>query len=536
MSAVEGGAQGIDLGAADRFADELLDLYGDRAEEELEAILARLSTQALAALAYDWTWWARSKQLPPDGDWLSWGFLGARGFGKTISIAHFINFEVEAGRAPTVGLAATKETRTVEVQVNSLIEYAPPWFKPVFYQSRGGGTLVWPNGAKALVCTPEVPSGIEGDNYYIFWMCELQSWPEATMDVAFRNVWLSTRKGASRVVWDATPEAGHPLLLQLMAQAEQHPETHRILLGLDVRENRGNLGKGHIENLEALMGGTAEGDKKLRGIMPTGKDEATAQQAWIDQYRAPAPARFARRVLALDPASTARQGSDDTGLMEGGLLHDGRVCVLGDHTRKYPQASWGREALRLYVAGGCDLILAETNKGGDMVVQNLRAEAILAESWLGSRLSIVVVKEDWIPQRVPGVVFVREIYSSHTKTERALPMGTPYQKGRMFHAAGVDLSKAEKQLTTWVAVRGKRNRSPNQLDALTMLAIELLGLDSAGVDMKSGFVGLGAMTAKLATVTNTQSPAPGMGGAIAVGARAFVGPQHLNDRVTGNRL
>ena len=51
--------------------------------EELEARIAEASVVELAALWYDWRAWARPKQLPPAGAWRWWGFLGARGMGKT---------------------------------------------------------------------------------------------------------------------------------------------------------------------------------------------------------------------------------------------------------------------------------------------------------------------------------------------------------------------------------------------------------------------------------------------------------------------
>jgi phage terminase large subunit-like protein len=34
---------------------------------------------------WDWTLWARPKQLAPEGDWRVWLILAGRGFGKTRS-------------------------------------------------------------------------------------------------------------------------------------------------------------------------------------------------------------------------------------------------------------------------------------------------------------------------------------------------------------------------------------------------------------------------------------------------------------------
>ena len=45
-------------------------------------LLDRLTTAQLRRLRYDWSFWAREKQLPPPGDWRVWLLLAGRGFGK----------------------------------------------------------------------------------------------------------------------------------------------------------------------------------------------------------------------------------------------------------------------------------------------------------------------------------------------------------------------------------------------------------------------------------------------------------------------
>ena len=52
-------------------------------EEEQQEYLAALSPEMMAALKYQWNWWARPNQLEPEGDWTTWLILAGRGFGKT---------------------------------------------------------------------------------------------------------------------------------------------------------------------------------------------------------------------------------------------------------------------------------------------------------------------------------------------------------------------------------------------------------------------------------------------------------------------
>jgi phage terminase large subunit-like protein len=59
-------------------------------------VLAGLTAGELAALEYEWRFWARSDQLPPPGDWRVWLYCAARGAGKSRAAAEFIRNEVES--------------------------------------------------------------------------------------------------------------------------------------------------------------------------------------------------------------------------------------------------------------------------------------------------------------------------------------------------------------------------------------------------------------------------------------------------------
>ncbi|MGH7490004.1 MAG: ATP-binding protein, partial [bacterium] len=45
-----------------------------------------------------WQFWARDEQLPPDGDWRVWLFMGGRGSGKTRAGAEWVLEGVREGR------------------------------------------------------------------------------------------------------------------------------------------------------------------------------------------------------------------------------------------------------------------------------------------------------------------------------------------------------------------------------------------------------------------------------------------------------
>ena len=59
--------------------------------------LSGLSDVELARLEYLWALWARTEQVPPEGEWRFWLFRGGRGGGKTRAGAEGVRAGVERG-------------------------------------------------------------------------------------------------------------------------------------------------------------------------------------------------------------------------------------------------------------------------------------------------------------------------------------------------------------------------------------------------------------------------------------------------------
>lgn len=475
--------------AASEFVEQFRSLGPEVAPRVILAAWDSLPVVEQAAIAADWSYWARPKQLAPDGAWRTWGFLTGRGFGKTIAISNYVNAEVEAGRASLVGLAAQDEDSSIAVQVlgpSGLIATSPPWFRPQWEAS--ALQLVWPNGARAYVRTPEVPGKIRGLEYHLSWISELQSWPKSTMQEAFDNFFLSTRLGYGRIVWDATSKRRHPLLKDLLARHEAASRTHVVVRGT-THENAVNLGDGYVAEMERKFGGTLRGREELLGEMLDDSENALVKQAWIDGARRPLPKSLARRVVSIDPAVTARKGSDQTGIIEAGVDEAGHGYVIGNATGKYDPAKWVETALDWYVDHGCDLLIAETNKGGQLVTETLR---VLARA---RGLEVLVVGKDERPLRVAGKVFVKEVYARGAKEERAEPVAMAYERRRVSHVVGADLASLEDTLTTWEPAPNAD--SPGDLDALVHAIVELLDLSKNTPDPIEGFRGIQAVAARI---------------------------------------
>jgi phage terminase large subunit-like protein len=473
----------------DGWLAELARLGPEKARQALEEFFAESTVVELAALDADWPSWARPKQMPPAGQWRSWGFITGRGYGKTLSVSKHVNEEVLSGRAMLICLLAQDEQSAIDLMVlgpSGLIATAAPLSKPRWEAS--SLQLVWPNGARAYVRTPEVPGKIRGLEYHLGWACEIQSWPTATRDEAWSNLLLSVRLGYARVVWDCTPKRGHPILKELLKRAEDEPGKHYVVRG-STYENAGNLGDGYVEDLEARYAGTTQGREELGGEMLDDEAGTTVTQTVIDRYRLPMPPRLVRRIVSIDPSTTS--GSDTTGILDLGLGPDGQAYVIADQTGKHDVRLWGQIALDLYLTGKCDCMVVETNYGNDLLAQNLRAE-------VGDRgVSVIVLpKGAQPPPHNPKIVYVREVFvKGASKTERAKPVGTAYERGRISHVTGANLTSLEETLTSWVAKPGAK--SPGDLDALVHGLVELLSLTEDRPDPRTAFTGIVAASQAL---------------------------------------
>jgi phage terminase large subunit-like protein len=451
---------------ARRIADRFAALGAGEAHEALDSALAGLSVVDLALLLRVWPFWARPKQIIPQGSWKTVTLCTGIGWGKTRTLSEFVTGEVVAGRAKRVALCAQNEDKTFDVMVDGqsgLIAVSPWWCKARFE----GGRVVWANGAEAALYTPEVPGAMRGPEHDLIWLSEIVAWPKATRDEALANILRRARLGYGKVCIDTSPTDRHPLIRKLLDRAARDPERHLLIRG-EMKENIDNLTKGYVEGQYAEYAGTRQGDAELLGIFRDDAEDAMFRQAWIDAARRDAPAKYTRRVIALDPAISERRGTDMSGIIEAGLGPDGQAYVIADDTGRHQWEVWGARVLDRYVAGECDCIVAERNAGGSAIVANLRAVG-------RERGLTVTVVEAAAPTRyVQGTVYVKETFSRTSKQNRADPVATSYQKGRVSHVKGAALEELETELATWVPDAGMR--SPNRLDALVFACWELLAL------------------------------------------------------------
>jgi phage terminase large subunit-like protein len=289
-------------------------------DDARRAVLHDLTGEELAALEYEWKFWARPDQLPPEGDWRTWLYCAARAVGKTRALAEYIRNEVEAGRHRSiaiVGPTADAIRRDMIEGSSGLLAIAPPWCKPEYEPSVR--RVVWPNKAVAYLLSSEEPDRLRGLNVDLAWCDELSSWSnqQATWDTLQTALRIPGPKGdAPRVVISTTPKANQPLLKSLIAA----PST--VVTRARTMDNAANLDASTLAYLKDKYGGTRLGRQELDGELLEDAEGALRTRSLIEQCRIKRNDQpdMQRIVVAVDPPGGSSKANAECGIVIAGLV------------------------------------------------------------------------------------------------------------------------------------------------------------------------------------------------------------------------
>jgi predicted phage terminase large subunit-like protein len=372
--------------------------------------------------------------------------LGGRGSGKTRAGAEWVRTMVETGKAKRISLVAptAHDARDVMVEGESgLLAVCPPWDKPDYEPTKK--RVTWRNGAVATIFTADEPARLRGPQADAAWCDELAFWryPEA-----WDNLLLGLRLGgpdgnAPRCIVTTTPRPV-PLIKDLLARESTH------VLRSTTFDNEANLATEFIDDILQRYEGTRLGRQELYAELLSDTEGALWTRDMIEDNRvmeAPIKSAFKRIVVAIDPAASANEHSNHTGIIVAALAANGHCYVLEDATVKASPAQWAAKAVECYKRHKADRIIAESNQGGEMVRHTIAT----------------------VDRNVP----VRLVHASRGKFTRAEPVAALYEQGKVRHVGG--FAKLEDQLCTWTV----DDDSPDRLDALVWAVSELM-LNKAG--------------------------------------------------------
>ena len=431
--------------------------------KERERIVAELSDDEVRALAYDWRFWARPKQLPPpDDDWLIWLLMTGRGFGKTRSGAEWVIERAWAGNKDRwialIG-ATPEDVRKYQIEEgpSSILKNSPPWFTPAYFPARGGGSLVWPNGAHASVFSAAKPGKVRGFSGDTAWIDEFAKFAKAQELLDLLLFGLREERVSTPKICITTTPKPLPILLQLAAEAKTGRDI-RLVSGSSY-ENLDNLSRTYRKIL-ARYEGTDLAAQEIEGQLLTEMQGALWRRAWIDEHRiasgAP-PDDLDRIVVAVDPPGTSKRSGAEAGIVVAArryMAGKPHLITLADVSLRGTPQQWGAAAVDAYHDWQADAMVGEVNYGGEMVENTIRT--------IGER------------DGKRGGRDVAFVYANATrgKAVRAQPVSSLYQQGRAHHCG--HFAQLETELCTWEPNADPPMPSPNRLDALVWAATDLV--------------------------------------------------------------
>ena len=415
--------------------------------------MSSLSEEQSSVLLHDWRFWAREDQLPPE-DFTSpispktiWLALAGRGWGKTKVGSETLRAEVEAGRCGRIALVAetAADSRDVMVEGDSgILKCASPWFRPVYEPSKR--RITWPNGAMAFTYNATEPDQLRGPQFDFAWGDEVAKWRYA--QETWDNLQFGLRLGRRpRQILTTTPRP-----IKLIRALVSDPIVY-VTRG-NTMDNFENLAETFIAQIRRRYEGTRLGRQELNAEILDDMPGALWTRDMIERAFLPRPpgeidlSLYSRIVVAIDPAVSNNEGSDETGIVVAGVRKsDDHVIVLEDASGRMAPTEWAQTAVTLYRRYMADRIVAEVNQGGDMVETTVRM--------------------------IDANVSYKPVHATRGKSVRAQPVSALYEQGRVHHLGA--LPQLEDQMAQFTSDFDPRAMgfSPDRADALVWAITDL---------------------------------------------------------------
>lgn len=338
---------------------------------------------------------------------------------------------------------------------SGILATAPPWSYPKYEPSKR--RVVWPNGAIATLYSADEPERLRGPQHDLYWADEVCAW---RYPAAWDMLMFGLRLGAHpRGIVTTTPKPTtllRKILYRTDGDGQVLRDTHGLPLpnpttvrtGGSTYENVANLAPVFLQQVVKPYEGTRLGRQELHAEILDDLPGALWTYGMLDKTRVKESPALYRVVIAIDPAETANEGSNETGIIASGAERvNGEIhgFVLEDASEKYSPSGWAHAALKLQHAWKADAIVVEVNAGGDMIKHTIHT--------IDPRARVI------------------EVRAKRGKYTRAEPVAALYEQGRIHHVGAFPL--LEDQLCNWVP----GNDSPDRLDALVWGFTELFELE-----------------------------------------------------------
>lgn len=417
-------------------------------DSERAHFLSSLTVEQAAEILYDWRLNGRPKQLLPGtigaevqrDDWLIWMCLAGRGWGKTRVGAETVREWAANPQERILMIAPTSsDVRDVMIEGPSgLLSCYPPDSRPVYNPSRH--LVTFPSGALGITRSADEPERLRGPQFTKFWFDEIAAcrFAQEAWDQTMFGFRLPGRRIQGIVTTTPKPI---PVIKSILADSDT------VVTRGSSDDNRANLAPSFVSKVLDPYRGTRLGRQEIDAEILEDVPGALWKRELIEATRERGAVpweQVIRIVVAIDPAVSHSEDSDETGIVVAGLTRAGHVIVIDDLSLRGSPLDWAKVAIAAYRSRRADRIVGEVNNGGDLVAGNIYAVD-------------------------PSVSF-RAVRASRGKYVRAEPVAALYEQGRVHHVGS--FPALEDQMCGWTP-QGKQ-KSPDRLDALVWAVTELV--------------------------------------------------------------
>jgi predicted phage terminase large subunit-like protein len=386
----------------------------------------------------EWLDTARPSQIEPEGDWSTWLILAGRGWGKTRTGAE--NLLSYAVKTPNVICGVVAPTsgdlrRVCFEGPSGLLKIIPKEIlldTGTSYNKSAMEIKLW-NGSVIQGFAAIEPDRLRGPQFHRIWADEMAAWryPDA-----YDQMMFGLRLGQNPKLVITTTPRPTKMITDLIKRKGK--DVH-ITTGTTF-DNKKNLAESALQQLRDKYDGTTLGRQELYAEVLDTIEGALWNLKMIDKTRVPEMPEMERVIVAIDPAVTNNEGSDETGIVVVGKGFDKRFYVIDDLSDRMSADTWANVAINAFYKYNCDRIIAEVNNGGDLVERLIRT----------------------VDRNVP----YKKVHASRGKLVRAEPISALYEQERVSHIGS--FPKLEDQMCSLDS-----RSSPDRLDALVWGLTEL---------------------------------------------------------------
>lgn len=340
-------------------------------EEERAELFKDYTEEQWRALEYDWGFWGRPTQSPPEGNWHIFLALCGRGWGKSRAGAEWIKEKAETPNIKILLLGRTASD-VRDVMVAAILEVYPPESRPTYIPSKR--RIEWANGTFAICASSESPDQLRGPQAHVAWTDELAALKTITDDSganAWTNLLTCVRLGDNPQIFCTTTPKRTQMMKDLVADAANPKKRIEIITG-STFENA-TLSGLYIESMVSQYGNSELAKQELYGQMLGDSagilfNDKMIDDATISRDEVP---KLSLRFISVDP-SVAERPRDECGIIAVGVSPERAIekrtaYILEDYSLKGAPEVWAQRVVDAAKEQRTKFIVVEGNQGKQLL-------------------------------------------------------------------------------------------------------------------------------------------------------------------------